>query len=101
MEVSRKSAMAPWAIASVGAFCAVQSVRGLANYDELSAFWRALGFVGLAVSAWIFCGMLFRRLKGDRSWGAPPYSTMQAHLIFWSSSLAALCSLALWVWRGS
>jgi len=101
MDGSRTSAMAPWALASVGSACAVQSARSLASNDDLSVFWQVLGVFGLALSFFVFGSMLFKRLKGDKTWGAPPYTAKQAHMLFWSSSIVAVGGAAMWLWRGS
>jgi hypothetical protein len=101
MEGSRISAMAPWALASIGAACAVQSARSLAVHQDLPVFMQALGVLGLALSAFLFIRMLFKRVSGDMTWGAPPYTATQAHLIFWTSLVVAIGGAAMWIWRGS
>ncbi len=101
MEGSRISAMAPWALASIGAACAVQSARILATHEDLPVFMQALGLLGLALSAFLLVRMFFKRASGDMTWGAPPYTSAQAHWIFWPSMVVAIGGAALWIWRGS
>jgi len=101
MDGSRTSSLAPWAPASIVAAGAVQSGRFLATHEDLPVFWQALGYGGLALSAFVFGRMLFKRLAGDKNWGAPPYTSTQANLIFWCSSFVAIGGAALWLWRGS
>jgi len=101
MDGSRTNSMAPLALASIGAACAVQSGRSLAAHEDLHIFWQVLGYFGLALSAFVFGRMLFKRLTGDKTWGAPPYTSTQASVIFWCSSLVAVGGAAMWLWRGS
>jgi hypothetical protein len=93
--------MAPWALAAIGAACSVQSARILAVHKDLPAFIQALGVLGLALSAFLLIRMLYKRFSGDRTWGAPPYTATQAHLIFWNSLVVAVVGAAMWIWRGS